>query len=81
MIDPEEIKQGMLVQLGNRGWNSLGVVLQGELKYTHYNYYAYVYWFEQPSRTDNPSWAFTETLEKVERKSQLTLTNLGEYSQ
>jgi hypothetical protein len=66
MIDPEEIKQGMLVQLGNRGWNSLGVVLQDELKYNHYNYYAYVYWFEG-CRTANPSWAFTETLTKVEK--------------
>ena len=69
MLDPEEIKQGMLVQLGSRGWKSMGVVLHDKLKYNHYNYYAYVYWFEACARGDNPSWAFTETLEKVERKS------------
>ena len=67
MINPGDIKQGMLVKLGNRGWSSMGIVLQDKLKCSHYNHYAYVYWFENFARTDNPSWAFTETLEKVEK--------------
>ena len=45
----------------------MGVVLQDQLKYTHYNHYAYVYWFEGGARTHNPAWAFTETLEKVDQ--------------
>jgi len=57
----------MLVRTGERGWASMGVVLQDQLKFNHYNHYAYVYYFDSKYRTANPCWAFTETLAKVEK--------------
>jgi len=65
MIDSRQIKKGILVKTGNL----LGIVLQDEMKFKHYNHYAWIYYFNSHHHKDNPCWVFLGNLNNIERKS------------
>ena len=56
------MKQGTLVKTGT----SLGIILKDELKFTHHNHYAWVYYFDHRRGVHrNPSWVFVGNFTKV----------------
>ena len=56
------MKQGTLVKTGT----SLGIILKDELKFTHHNHYAWVYYFDHLGLRDgNPGWVFVGNFTKV----------------
>jgi len=66
MMDSADIKKGMLVKTGT----TLGVVLQGELKFKHHNLYAWVYYFNGRHHKENPCWVFLGSLNNIERATK-----------
>jgi len=60
-MQSNEIKKGILIKMGN----GLGIILQDKMKFQHYNYYAWVYYFDSAPHVRNPSWVFIENLKKV----------------
>ena len=63
MMDCTEVKQGVLVKTGK----TLGIIVQDEMKYEHYNHYARVYYFTSLYHDVNPTWVFLGSLRKVEK--------------
>jgi len=61
MMQSVEIKQGTLVTMGN----TLGIILQDEMKFRHYNHYAWVYYFNSRHHKKNPRWVFLGSLTKA----------------
>ena len=56
------MKQGTLVKTGT----SLGIILKDELKFTHHNHYAWVYYFDHLGlREGNPGWVFVGNFTKL----------------
>jgi len=63
MMESTQVKQGILVKTGD----TLGIILQDEMKFEHYNHYAWVYYFSSHYRKKNPCWAFLGSLRKAEK--------------
>ena len=66
MMECTDIKKGILVQTGN----TMGIVLQDEMKFKHHNHYAWVYYFNSRHHKDNPCWVFLGSLSNIERATQ-----------
>jgi len=64
MMDCTQIKEGILVKTGN----TLGIVLQDQMKFKHYNHYAWVYYFDSSHHKKNPCWVFLGSLDMVEKE-------------
>jgi hypothetical protein len=56
-----QVKKGMLVRTGS----TMGIILQDETKFNHYNHYARVYYFDSSHHKKNPCWVFLGSLRKV----------------
>ena len=61
MMECTDIKKGILVQTGN----TMGIVLQDEMKFKHHNHYAWVYYFNSRHHKDNPCWVFLGSIKRL----------------
>jgi len=59
-----EVKKGALVKMGS----GLGIILKDEMKFQHYNHYAWVYYFDRTHHNHNPSWVFIENLKCLSKE-------------
>jgi hypothetical protein len=66
MMTSTEVKEGTLVKTGN----TLGIILQDEMKFKNYNHYARVYYFNSSHHKDNPCWVFLGSLNNIERATK-----------